>query len=121
MLILKKTIILLLIICLSGCSKIILPTVKDQERCVLSLKYNKCSCHQYRVSKDTVGRVGETVHHSIEHCENLVGFSPMSFIEYVLFFEEVFKAAEDANTKGLVRPKIETENEILDLVLDAEK
>lgn len=111
----KMSLILPLMICLNGCSKINLPTIEDQERCVASIKFNKCRCHTYKVSKEKIGRVSDSVDKPLNYCDNLVGFSPKSWVNYVLWFEEIFIAVDDANENNLEKPDIETDKDIDEL------
>lgn len=68
----------------------------------------------YEVSKTNVGRVTESVDYPLEYCENLVGFSPSSWVEYVVWFEEVYAAVEDAE-KDIIKPKVESKYDIFKL------
>ena len=90
--------------------------MKDHERCVVSIRFNKCRCHTYRVSPEVVGRVSDSVDKPISYCDNLIGFSPETWIEYVLWFEEAFEAVKDANELGIKKPDFETEVDILRLI-----
>ena len=100
----------------SGCSTVQLPQLADQERCVISIELNKCRCHQYRVSPEKVGRVSDSVDRPVEYCERFVGFSPDSWVEFVLWLEETFEAVNDANEQKLTRPVLEHEMDIMEMV-----
>jgi hypothetical protein len=102
--------------CLSGCGKVLIPKMDDHERCVVSIEFNKCRCHIYRVAPEFVGRVGNSYDKALNYCNNLVGFKPSVWVEYVLWFEEVFQAVDDANNKSLQKPDMETPEDILKLV-----
>lgn len=112
----KMSLILALTICLSGCGKVFIPKMDDHERCVVSVKFNKCRCHIYRVSSEKVGRISDSYDKPLNYCNNLVGFKPSIWIEYVLWFEEVFEAVNDANNNSLQKPDMETPNEIMRLI-----
>lgn len=100
MLRLKTSLSLLLIICLNvGCDKVILPSLKNQERCVISLEHKICRCHMYQIADAGVGRVSDSYNNPLKYCDKLVGFSPDSWIELVLWLEEVFDTVKDANDK----------------------
>lgn len=118
---LKTSLILLLTIFLSSCAHVQLPILEDQERCVVSIELNRCRCHMYRVTKEKVGRVSESVNKPISYCEKLVGFKPTSWIKFVLWFEEAFEAVEDANEDEFFdRPDVESEEDIMSLVDEVE-
>jgi len=118
----KKIMIMLSMICLNtGCDKVTLPTIENQERCVLSLEYNKCRCHEYAVTRQVIGRVSPSEDKPIEYCENLVGFKASSWVKYVLWFEEIFETVDDANKNNLEKPYIESENEIKGLINEISK
>lgn len=109
--------ILLLITFLSGCTSINLAEKSDEERCVLSVEFQKCRCHQYRVSASQVGRVSESVDRPIEYCEDLVGFQPKAWVRYVIWIEDVFQAVEDHNNLSEPLPMVETPDDIMGLVI----
>jgi len=111
---LMMILILLLIISLNvGCRGTIkLPPIVDQERCIISLEFNKCRCHMYRVSHKEIGRVGESTNKPLEYCDKLIGFKSSAWINYALWFEEVFQIVADENRK-FTRPEVEGEYEIL--------
>ena len=129
---LKMSLILLLTICLEGCASFKFSELADHERCVWSLKHQICRCHTYRVSPETVGRVSESVNKPAEHCDKLVGFAPETWIEYVLWLEENFQAAVDAQNMSVplgkrkkrrrkwIPPDLETKEELEALVHDLE-
>jgi len=116
---LKLTLILLLITCLNlGCATVTLPELADHERCVVSIEHDKCRCHLYRVSAKEVGRVSDSYDKPLPYCDKLIGFSPDTWVEYVLWFEEAFQAAEDANAALIIKPQIETPGDIIMLSHD---
>ena len=64
-----------------------------------------------------VGRVSESVNRPLEYCDKFIGFSPDTWIDSVLWHEEVFQAVEDANNKSsnpvkLIKPVFEKPEEI---------
>jgi hypothetical protein len=107
-----RFVVLILFPLLFSCQTVQIPEKSDEERCVVSVEFNVCRCHQYRVSPSVVGRVSESVDYPIEHCERLVGFSPEAWVNFVLWFEETFQAVEDANAQSVPKPLIETPEEI---------
>jgi len=117
---LKKIGMLQLTICLNlSCANIELPIKSDERRCIISVKFNKCRCHTYRVSPEFVGRVDEPTDHALEYCDNLVGFDPEGWVRFVLWFEETFQAVRDANSQSQIpRPYIETPNDIKELIIN---
>lgn len=66
--ILPMTLITLLMSCTSYETQV--------ERCVISIEFDKCRCHQYQINKDNIGIVGESTDHELEYCDKLVGFRP---------------------------------------------
>ena len=96
---------LILILTLVSCAGVKLPEKADEERCVISVEYNKCRCHQYRVVPAFVGRVGDSYDKPMAYCDRRVSFSAESWIEFVLWFEESFQAVKDANKKNKKRFK----------------
>ncbi len=90
---------LLLTIFLEGCAGFAFSKMEDHERCIWSLQYQKCRCHMYRVSPEKVGRVSDSWDAPPAKCDKLVGFAPNTWIEYVLWFQENYQAAQDASGK----------------------
>lgn len=91
---------ILLTICLSSCKvpKIVLPKIINHERCSSfiqevspNLYSGKCRCHEYAVTPDYTGRVGESYDKPLTYCSNQVQFSATTWSdEYLYFFDEVF-------------------------------
>lgn len=89
----KLILIAALMISLEGCN---FPELKEPlERCVLKLEYSRCRCHQYEISKDNIGRVGDSIDHPIEYCSRLVGFRPDEWGTLRLWFEGIFLWLKD--------------------------
>lgn len=93
---LKMSSILLLTIFLSSCNSFPWPKPKDKERCGIFLEKvqenlwkGKCRCHQYRISREEIGRVSESVDHDLSYCSRLVGFNPSTWAELVSWFQEI--------------------------------
>lgn len=51
----------------------------EVERCVQSIKYYKCRCHNYEITSQHIGRVGASYDKPFEYCDNLVGFKPSNW------------------------------------------
>lgn len=82
MLRLKMSLIAGLIIFLSGCvSSQPRPsfTIRE-ERCVVSVEFDKCRCHEYLITEKFSGRVSESVDRDLAYCDRFVGFSAESWV-----------------------------------------
>jgi hypothetical protein len=49
------------------------------KRCTINVQDGECYCHDYRLSKAFVGKVGETIIYPIEQCDRLIGVMPSDF------------------------------------------
>jgi hypothetical protein len=49
------------------------PQIEPQERCVVSLKFNKCRCIKFDLYNWKT--IGKGYDREIEHCDDLIGFS----------------------------------------------
>jgi hypothetical protein len=79
----KLSIILVSLFILSSCN---FPQLKTPvERCVTRIKKIEnanlyrgyCRCHPYEISRDYVGRAGDSYNKPLEYCDNQVGFPPV--------------------------------------------
>lgn len=85
--------------CLNGCQAF--PTFNNEdpvERCFPyiqaageGLYSGKCRCHQYLVKNGHVGRVSDSVDRPLDYCHKFASFSPDSWVEFVNWFESIFK------------------------------
>lgn len=57
---------LLSMVFLSGCYKF--PEIKPFERCVMSIDLEACRCHEYTISKDTIGRTSHSTSYPVGYC-----------------------------------------------------
>lgn len=106
----KPILIVLLTICLESCKmpRIILPTIKDHERCSAfiieiedELFEGKCRCHQYRISEKFIGRISESYDLPLTYCSNQVQFSATTWSdEYLYFFDELFFMKENKRAQA---------------------
>lgn len=97
---LKVILILLLTIFLESCQSINikLPIIENHERCssfIVEVEDNlysgKCRCHEYQVSEDYIGRIGESYDKPLDYCSKQVQFSARTWSEeYLYFFDEIF-------------------------------
>lgn len=105
-------------ISLSSCVSIPWPA-RDAERCGLfinkveiegrELWEGKCRCHDYRISRKTVGRVSDSIDHPVEYCKRLVGFRPLEWTDvFVSWFDDLRiydqqnKKATDSFVQGMI-------------------
>jgi hypothetical protein len=89
-----------LTICLNSCNgrDIILPVIDNHERCASFIEEikpgiftGKCRCHEYQVSEEYIGRVGDSYDEKLSYCSNKISFSPTTWSnEYLYFFDEIF-------------------------------
>lgn len=61
------------------------------ERCVVSVRFNECRCHQYLISSDKIGRVSESIAHDISYCENLIGFKEENYVQLKVLILKLYK------------------------------
>ena len=107
---LKMISIVLLTICLEGCTgtQIILPKIQNHERCSSFIEEispniysGKCRCHEYQVSQEYIGRVGESYDRPLTYCSKQIQFSATTWAgEYLYFFDEIFFMRENSRTKA---------------------
>jgi len=91
----KPITIALLTIFSISCRTIGKPTILPQERCALSLAFDKCRCHLYDL--ETATRVSEARDYPLEYCEDLVGFSAGTWAaEITPWARESIRFYEDA-------------------------
>lgn len=95
----KKILLIILIICLNSC----IPTIKDQEQCMIliDLKVDEfgnryinenessCVCRMYRWDKNYVGPVGQAWETDITYCNKVIGHKPDPYIEFATFLEKI--------------------------------
>ena len=105
---LNLILILLPITFLSSCRSFPWPK-EDTERCVIfltpvqveekTLWDGKCRCHAYRISKEFLGRSGESYDMPVEYCKRLTGFRPETWTDFfVPWFQEI--QIWDSQNKG---------------------
>lgn len=86
----------------TGCNDV--PDAQPVERCVLSLKFNKCRCHIWDADNPPGERVvGPGIDMPIEHCDNMVGFrtnpdGPWSML--ITWMDELWYWFEDRNSNN---------------------
>jgi len=80
-----RIILILLLMTFSGCQSF--PTIEPQERCVISLEFDKCRCHEYDLMEDR--RVSESYDETVEYCERMVGFRPDSWEDIKIWLGEI--------------------------------
>lgn len=97
---LKKSSVILLMICLSGCST---PEIRDLPQMSLRLvletdengrryvneKESACFIRIYRHSKNHLGTVGRETEEDVLHCNKMIGYGPRDYADLNQFFEEV--------------------------------
>lgn len=84
----KMSLMTLLITCLS------LSSCKNQtfditvERCFPVTEFNKCRCHEYRISDEYTGRVSDSYDKSLNYCTRFVAFSARDYVEILDLFRQ---------------------------------
>jgi len=72
-----RSILILCLVFLTSCQA---PEIRDRERCVIVLGNLNisayCRCHQYKISKDFVGRIGDSYNKKLDYCDRMIGFRP---------------------------------------------
>ena len=112
----------LLTICLSSCRgvNIVLPVIQNHERCASFIEEiepgiysGKCRCQEYQISKQYIGRVGESYDQPLTYCSKRVSFSAQTWSDqYLYFFDELFFMHSKNNQKARTN---QYEREIEDL------
>jgi len=86
--------LIVLMIYLSGC-KSFDRTIK---RCTINTNEEECYCHDYRMSKAFIGRVGETVAYPIEACDKMIGVMPADYDDlYEAILRDLSPEPEEIN------------------------
>jgi hypothetical protein len=80
-----RVILILLLTTFSACQNF--PSVEPQERCVLSLEFNKCRCHLYDLMNDR--RISDSYDEDATYCERLVGFRPEAWQNIKIWLGEI--------------------------------
>jgi hypothetical protein len=68
----------------------------EVERCFFLPKFQKCRCHDYRISHNFTGRVSESRDEPLNYCHKFAGFSPRDTVEIIDLFRQF---GDDVETK----------------------
>ena len=88
---------LTLLIILTSCS---MPELPKIERCIVDLKYSRCLCHDYEITKKRAGRTSDTVVHNLEYCERMVGFTPEHYGFFRMWLGDLLRWADRVAKKA---------------------
>lgn len=101
MLRLKMSLVILIIIFLSGCRtpeirdleqknlKLVLSVDTESGRRYINEDESVCFTRMYKHSKGYVGPIGQEHDNDITYCNDLIGYGPSEYVDLSLFFEEV--------------------------------
>jgi hypothetical protein len=69
---------------------------KVVKRCSIDTEHMLCYCHDYRLSKEFIGRVGETETLDISECDKLIGVKEWDKL-YEAIIRDLSKPPEQVN------------------------
>ena len=68
------------------------------KRCTINTQDMECYCHDYRMSKAFIGRVGETIAYPIEACNKIIGVMPADYDDlYEAILRDLSPGPEEIN------------------------
>lgn len=70
----------------------------EAERCLVSVDFDKCRCHDYIITPSFSGRISDSFDRPLEYCNNFVGFSPLSWVELLNKLDSVLKKSTNLKT-----------------------
>ena len=80
---LKMSLMILLTISISGCKDDLLV-----ERCPVQVEFQTCRCHDYKITRQFIGRVSDSRDNPLEYCDRHVSFSTEDYIKILEALEE---------------------------------
>lgn len=89
---LKTSLTALLIVCLSSCRHTPNFEVRE-ERCFFSTRFEKCRCFDYLVTNNFSGNISEGRDMPLEYCDNFIGFSPDSWVNWLQEVRSVIRSS----------------------------
>lgn len=92
---------LLSTILISGCE---FPRPTPVERCVISITFNKCRCHDYQFYGPDAGRVSNSIDHELSYCDNSVVFRTDAWAEIRAWGDELYQFELDQNKNSSSAP-----------------